>query len=106
MWIGIPYTNYGYSVKLPRTLIFCVLAGLLYLIITLPETKEFVGSYTGLERHDDTESNDKYYLLIIHTLVFTFLIYVLIRFYNPNSMAVQPMAVQPINQIPILQKKV
>tara|TARA_B100000212_G_C27337567_1_gene517558 strand:+ start:436 stop:738 length:303 start_codon:yes stop_codon:yes gene_type:complete len=100
MWIGIPYTKYGFNIQVNRKLIFFIFLGLLYCIISLPETIRIVGSYTDLTRHDDIESDDKYYLLIIHTFVFTFLAYVLFRFYDPCKVA------ETINLKPILQTKV
>tara|TARA_B100001093_G_C26323909_1_gene798859 strand:+ start:248 stop:553 length:306 start_codon:yes stop_codon:yes gene_type:complete len=83
MWIGIPYTKYSYTFTIPRMLIFYVLTCILYIVISLPETKHFVGSYIQLTKPDDVESNDRYYIVIVHGFVFGLLMYGLLQVYNP-----------------------
>jgi len=85
MWIGIPYTKYKYHFTVPRRIIFSLLATLLYAFLSLPETNMFVGSYIDLSRFDDIESNDRYSLLVIHSIIFGLLLYVLVGVYNPGG---------------------
>jgi len=88
MWIGIPYTSYGYNIPLPtlsRKVIFCLLASVLYAIISLPETNKLIGSQINLIKFDDIESNDRYYLLAIHSAVFGLVLYGLLTMYNPSQ---------------------
>ena len=86
MWIGIPYTTYGYNLIVPRKIIFCLLASVLYALISLPETNKFIGSYINLTRFDDIESNDRYYLLGIHSIVFGLTMYLLLLVYSPHTL--------------------
>jgi len=86
MWIGIPYTKYGFNVSLryvSRKVIFCFLATLLYALLSLPETNKLIGSQIYLSKFDDIDSNDRYYLLIIHSIIYGLLIYILLISYNP-----------------------
>lgn len=85
MWLGIPYTKYGYSIVIPRMFIFCLIISLGYIVISLPETKHFVGSYINLTQHDDVESDDRYYIVFIHGFIYGLLMYLLLRIYNPYS---------------------
>ena len=89
MWIGIPKTQYGFDIKIPtiptipRMFIFCAIVSVLFWIFSLPSVKHFIGSYVYLTKHDDTESDDKYYLSMIQSVLFSVLIFVLLKFYNP-----------------------
>lgn len=86
MRIGIPYTKYSYNInlpKVPRILVFCVLCCLIYIFLSIPQTKRVVGSLTGYNKFDDIDSTDKYYLTIIHSVVFGLLIFLLLKIYNP-----------------------
>lgn len=86
MWVGIPYTRFGYPVtipSIPRMVVFCLITSLLYIALTIPQTMRLTGSLTELERFDDIDSHDKYYLLAIHSGVFGLLMYLLLNTYNP-----------------------
>mgnify|MGYP006192503185 CR=1 FL=1 len=76
MWIGIP--------TLSRPVKFCIVASIIYMIVSFPEMKDFIGHYTSLSKHDDIESNDRYYLVIIHSLLFGCLVYVVLYLYPLN----------------------
>jgi len=73
MWIKIP--------TLSRNVIFCIIASLLYMILSIPEIKDFVGHYIYLSKHDDIESNHRYYLVFIHSILFGCLLYLLLYLY-------------------------
>ncbi len=86
MWLGIPYTSYGYNISLPvipRMFIFCLICSVIYIGLDLPQTKRVVGSITGFSKFDDIDSNDKYYLTLIHGLVFGLVMFLLLKIYNP-----------------------
>lgn len=86
MWFGIPYTGYGYNVTIPaipRIYIFSLISGLLYILLCLPQILRLVGNITGFDKFDDKKSNDIYYLNAIHGLVYSFLMFLLLKLYNP-----------------------
>jgi len=86
MWLGIPYTNYGSNVTLPvipRMFIFCAISGLLYYIISSNQVLRIVGNLSGFNTYDDKETYDIYYLQVIHGTVYSILMYMLLKFYNP-----------------------
>ena len=89
MWIGIPYTGYGRNVNLPvipRMLLFCCIAGLLYFILSLPQTMRTVGNFSGFSKFDDKDSDDIYYLNVLHGIVYGIVMFVLLKMYNPYLM--------------------
>jgi len=88
MWIGIPYTKYKYYFTVPRKLVFCIIATILYALLSLPETNKLVGSFVDLTKFDDIESHDRYYLLAIHSIVFGLLMFLLISLYNPYKQTI------------------
>tara|TARA_Y100000389_G_scaffold16567_1_gene14619 strand:- start:3913 stop:4158 length:246 start_codon:yes stop_codon:yes gene_type:complete len=57
---------------------------ILYLIVAMPDTNKYIGSYLELDHYDDTSQNDRYYLWFIHSVVFAIAMYILLMFYNPN----------------------
>ena len=86
MWLGIPYTNYGSNVTLPvipRMFIFCAISGLLYFIISSDQVLRLVGNFSGFDTYDDKDSTDIYYLQALHGIVYSILIFMLLKFYNP-----------------------
>jgi hypothetical protein len=86
MWVGIPYTTYGYRFSPSRKLLFCAMATVLYMVLSLPDTYKLVGSLLNFEKYDDNESNDRYYLVAIHSVVFLVAIYFMVTLYNPSTM--------------------
>ena len=48
MWIGIPHIS--------RAHLFCIFASLLFMILSLPILKDFIGHYIYLSKHDDIDS--------------------------------------------------
>jgi hypothetical protein len=85
MWIGVPFTSYKYHFKVPIIYQFCVLTGILYFVLTLPETNKFIGARIGLIKYDDAKSDDRYYLVLLHTIVFVLCIFLLVKFYYPRN---------------------
>lgn len=85
MWLGIPYTGYGYNIQISRMFIFCVISCLVYFVLALPQTMDIVGNLVGFDRHYDQTSNDIYYLNFIHGIVFSLFIYLLLKYYNPYT---------------------
>ena len=86
MWLGIPYTGYGYNINLPvvpRMLIFCFLSALVYFILSFPQTMRVVGNISGFSRFDDKEGTDIYYLNALHGIVYGIIMFLLLRYYNP-----------------------
>lgn len=81
----IPYFNYELGFPtISRKIIFCLLSMILYLIVAMPDTNKYIGSYLELDHYDDTSQNDRYYLWFIHSVVFAIAMYILLMFYNPN----------------------
>ena len=78
----IPFTEYEFTI--PRKLIFTVLSMVLYLLISMPDTYNFVGKFINLEEYDDYTKHDRYYLWGIHSIVFGLLMFILLIIYNPN----------------------
>ena len=78
----IPFTEYEFTI--PRKLIFCILSMILYLLISMPDTYNFVGKYINLKEYDDYTKRDRYYLWGIHSIAFGLLMFMLLIIYNPN----------------------
>jgi hypothetical protein len=55
----------------------------LFLIIANPKVYNIVGSIVGLEHNEDNRSNHKYYLLLIHSVVYAAIIFLILSIYNP-----------------------
>lgn len=85
MWLGIPYTGYGYNIHISRMFIFCVISCLVYFVLALPQIMDIVGNLVGFDRYYDQTSNDIYYLNFIHGIVFSLFIYLLLQYYNPYT---------------------
>ena len=79
----IPYLNY--ELTIPRETIFSFMIALVYAFVAFPEINKFIGSHLYLEDYDDVTSNDRYYLLMIHSVVMGLLTYLLLMIYNPSS---------------------
>jgi len=79
----IPYINY--EITISRNIYFSLMIIAVYAVVAFPDTNKFIGSYLGLEDYDDVTSYDRYYLLIIHSLVMGLLTYILLMIYNPVS---------------------
>ena len=96
MWLGIPSTSYGYRFSPSRKLIFCLMATVLYLVLSLPETNKLVGSLLNYQKYDDNESYDRYYLVGIHGVVFFMVVYFMVTLYNPSTNPKPMMYAQPV----------
>ena len=79
----IPYFNYEFTIS--RHIIFSFIIVFVYAIVAFPEINKFIGSYLNLEDYDDVTSNDRYYLLIIHSFAMGLLTYLLLMIYNPGK---------------------
>lgn len=78
----IPFIDYEFTV--PRKVIFCALSMVIYLLVAMPDINKIVGKIFDLHDYDDKTKPDRYYLLLIHTVVFGFLMFILLMLYNPN----------------------
>ena len=78
----IPFIDYEFTIS--RKVYFCFFSMILYLIVAMPDTNKFVGKYLNLEKYDDFNENDRYYLWLIHSIVFALLMFVLLMLYSPN----------------------
>jgi len=50
----------------------------------MPDVNSLVGSYVGLSEYDDYTKNDRYYLWLLHSIVFGILMFILVTLYGPN----------------------
>ena len=80
----IPYFNY--ECVLSIQFYFSIAIMILYLIVAFPGTNKYVGSYLGLHNYDNVTSNDRYYLLFVHSIVMSLLTYILLMVYNPGKL--------------------
>ena len=78
----IPIINYEFTI--PRKIIFCLFSMVLYLLVAMPDINKVVGKVFDLNEYDDYTKNDRYYLLLIHTVAFGLLMYIVLMLYNPN----------------------
>ena len=79
----IPYVNY--EIILSSRFYFAVVTMIIYLIVAFPGTNKYIGSHLGLHDYDDVTSNDRYYLLMIHSFAMGFLTYVSLLIYNLSA---------------------
>ena len=78
----IPFTEYEISIS--RKIVFCFFSILLYLAVAMPDSNKFIGNILRLDEYDDYTKNDRYYLWLIHSMVFGILMFVVVTLYSPN----------------------
>jgi len=64
-------------------LIFALIVGVLYAVVASPELNKIVGGIIGKEEYDNPNRTDRYYLLGLHSVVMSLLVFVLLVFYTP-----------------------
>lgn len=64
-------------------LIFALVVGVIFCIVANPALYKLVGNILGMEEYDNPNKSDRYYLLGIHSVVMTTVVFVLLIFYTP-----------------------
>jgi len=86
----IPYLNYEISFSISNKTYFCIFLMLLFLLIGNPGTYKIVGKFIKLEEYDDFRSHHRFYLLLIHSIIYGLIVYIALSIYNPFTSSHKP----------------
>ena len=73
----------NYIIPFSSKIYFCIFLMVLYLVIANHGTYKIVGHILGFNEYDNFRSYDRYYLLVIHSIVFSLIVFIVLSFYNP-----------------------